>query len=377
MDFELSEEQVALAEAARGFFAHRWDHDHTRVALDRPPVTVPGDLWRELAELGWVGIAAAVDAGGSGGDVMTACVLAEEAGRALFPSALASVIAAAVALDRSGQGERQETLLPAVCDGAVRAVCAYEEPGGDWGPDAIRTGATVVADGWTLHGTKILVPDTEDSGRVLVAARAPDGLGLFDVPADAPGVTIEPMRRIDGGSIAQIGLDAVTVPADALLGGAAGSEATLRMVYDIWTVLGAADLLGVAQAALDLTAAYAKERVQFDRPIGSFQAVSHRLADVLVDVEVTRSLLYGACLAIDEEQADAPALVSAVKAAANDTAVRATEAAVQLHGGIGFTWELDVQLYLRRARAGAVTLGDTAHHLDRVFRLREAARGPA
>jgi alkylation response protein AidB-like acyl-CoA dehydrogenase len=370
MDFELSEEQVALREAARDYFGHRWSPAQVRAALDRPPVHLPDALWREVAQLGWVGITVPTECGGSGGDVMTAGVLAEEAGRALFPSTMVSVLTAAAALDRSGD-ESRRSLLTDVCEGTRRAVCAMEEPGGTWGPDAIAAHVAERTGSWLVHGTKILVPDADGANTFLVAAQTPAGPGLLEVPADARGVTCTPMLRIDAGSISEVVLDGVEVRPGALLGGA---ESTLRSTYDVATVLAAADLLGVAEAALEATTQYAKERVQFDRPIGSFQAVGHRLADVLVDVEITRSLLYGACLALDERQPDAPALVSAVKASANDAAIRATESAVQLHGGIGFTWELDVHLYLRRARAGAVTFGDTPHHLDRIFRLREQAR---
>jgi alkylation response protein AidB-like acyl-CoA dehydrogenase len=147
-------------------------------------------------------------------------------------------------------------------------------------------------------------------------------------------------------------------------------------VYDIWTVLLAASLLGDAEAALAQTNEYAKQRVQFGRPIGSFQAVSHRLADVLVAIEIGRSLCYAACLHLDESRADAHVFVSAAKAWMSETAVDAAEAALQLHGGVGYTWELDVHLHLRRARANAVSLGDAAWHRERIAR-HLAARYPS
>jgi alkylation response protein AidB-like acyl-CoA dehydrogenase len=156
------------------------------------------------------------------------------------------------------------------------------------------------------------------------------------------------------------------VEGNALLGGAARGEAVLREVYEIWTVLMAADLLGSAEASLELTRQYAIERVQFGKPIGSFQAVSHRLANELVDVEIGRSLLYGACLALDEKRDNAVALVSAAKAWLSDTAVSAAEAALQIHGGVGFTWEYDVHLHMRRSRCNAALLGDADYHRDRV-----------
>lgn len=368
MDFDLSPEQVALADSARSALAHRWSADEVRKALDHPPTTISDDLWNEMAELGWIGIAAPEEVGGSAGDVLTACVLAIEAGRALLPSSLASVIVAAIALDRSQDDGLRLSLLPAVLAGEKRVVCAIEEPGGTWGPDAVALVAAESGDDWLLDGVKILVPDTERADVLLVAARTPLGLGLVAVAASAPGVTITPMRHLDAQSIAEVRLENVRVPSGSLLGGTT-SESLLREIYDIWTVLGAADLLGVSEATLSMTTTYAAERVQFGRPIGSFQAVAHRLADVLVDTEIARSLLYGACLAIDEGRTNSAMLVSAAKAWASDAAVAATECALKLHGGLGFAWEVDVHLYLRRARAGAVTLGDADYHRDRIATL--------
>jgi len=365
MDFDLSPEQVALADAARAALAQRWSAGAARAALDQPPVAVPDDFWNEMAAMGWVGIAAPEEVGGSGGDVLTACVLAIEAGRALLPSSLASVIVASIALDRSNDALRL-SLLPAVFNGDERVACAIEEPGGTWGPDAVTLAAVESGDDWILDGVKILVPDTEGAGLLLVAARTPLGLGFVAVPARAPGVSIAPMRRLDAQSIAEVRLDEVRVPVGSLLGGPTAGESVLRDTYDIWTVLGAADLLGVSEAALSMATTYASERVQFGRPIGSFQAVAHRLADVFVDTEIARSLLYAACLAVDEGRSNSGMLVSAAKAWASDAAVAATEAALKLHGGLGFAWEVDVHLYLRRARAGAMTLGDADYHRDRI-----------
>ncbi len=369
MDFELSEEQVALQDATRDFISHRWDVEHTRRAIDQPPVVVPDELWTEMADLGWIGIAADEDVGGSGGDILTACVLAEESGRGLLPGVFISVLAAAIAVDRGGSEELRSELLPAVFAGERRIVCAVEEPGGSWGPDAVSMEAIAENGAWVLRGTKILVPDADGAELFLVAARTPDGLGFVAVPAATPGVTVNPMRRLDAQSISEVVFDDVVVSPPALVGGPEQAESTLRATYDIWTTLLTADLLGSAEAALEMAATYATERIQFGRAIGSFQAVSHRLADLLADVEISRSLLYAACLSLDEDQPDAAALVSAAKAFVSDTAVDVAEAALHVHGGIGFTWELNVHLHLRRARAGAVTLGDADFHRDRVAHL--------
>ena len=230
----------------------------------------------------------------------------------------------------------------------------------------MATQALPAGQGWRLTGSKILVPEANEADLLLVAARTPDGVGLVRVAADAEGVKINRMDRMDAQSCAEVVFEDAAVEGGALLAGPDRAEALLREVYDIWTVLVAADLLGSAEASLDLTRVYASERVQFDKPIGSFQAVSHRLADTLVDVEIGRSLLYGACLAIDQGRDNAPPLVSAAKAWLSDTAVAAAETALQIHGGVGFTWEYDVHLHMRRSRCNAASQGDADYHRDRV-----------
>jgi len=365
VDFNLSEEQEALQEMARDFLRERWPTDRTREALDKQPAVIDDEVWQEIVEMGWLGVAASEEAGGIGGDVMTAAVLAQEAGRGVLPGPFQSSLVAAIAIERSGDEELCRGLLPDLIEGKTRVTLAIEEPGGLYGPDAVAAEAVAGGDGWLLSGTKILVPDADGAMVLLVAARTPNGLGLVRVRADAKGVTINPMNRMDAQSCAEIIFENVKLEADALLGGARGEE-VLREVYEIWTALLAADLLGSAEASLELSTQYASDRVQFGKPIGAFQAVSHRLANNLVDVEIGRSLLYGACLALDEKRDNAVAMVSAAKAWLSDTAVTAAEAALQIHGGVGFTWEYDVHLHMRRARCNAALLGDADFHRDRV-----------
>jgi len=366
VDFDLSEEQEALQEMARDFLGERWPADRSREQLDKRPALIDDDVWSEIIEMGWLGVAASEEAGGIGGDVMTAAVLAQEAGRGVLPGPFQSSLVAAIALDRSGDPELSGELLPQLIGGKTRVTLAVEEPGGLYGPDAVVAEAVSGEGGWLLSGSKILVPDANEAAALLVAARTPEGLGLLHVPADAQGVTINRMHRMDAQSCAEVVLEDVKVGAEALLGGADRAEALLREVYEIWTVLMAADLLGSAEASLELTKQYAGERVQFGKPIGAFQAVSHRLSNTLVDLEIGRSLLYGACLALDEKRDNAAALVSAAKAWTSDAAVSAAETAMQIHGGVGFTWEYDVHLHMRRARCNAALLGDADHHRDRV-----------
>jgi acyl-CoA dehydrogenase len=366
VDFNLSEEQEALQAMARDFLRERWPTERTRDLLEKKLVVIDDAVWSEIVEMGWLGVAASEEAGGIGGDIMTAAVLAQEAGRGVLPGPFQSSLVAAIALERSGDEELLSKLLPDLMTGATRVTVAIQEPSGLYGPAALDTVAVEREGGWRLSGTKILVPDADCAEVFLVSARTPSGSGLLRIAADAPGVTRNPMHRMDSQSCAEVVLSDVRIGPDALLGGSARGEALLREVYDVWTVLLAADLLGSAEASLELTQQYAIERVQFGRPIGTFQAVSHRLADDLVAAEIGRSLLYGACLALDEERENAGALVSAAKAWLSDTAVAAAETALQIHGGVGFSWEYDVHLHVRRARCNAALLGDADFHRDRV-----------
>ena len=206
MDFSLSPEQGSLRDAARGWIAARWSPERMRQALDRPPAEIPEGLWREVAAMGWVGIAVAEDCGGSGAGTVTAAVLAEEAGRGLLPGPLLSALAAAAVVERGGAAAPRKALLPALCAGGCRVTVAVEEPGATWGRDpvGVRARRDADGDGWILDGTKILVPDAEAADTVLVSVATAEGAGVFAVPAHAPGVAVTPMRRLDAQSIAEV-----------------------------------------------------------------------------------------------------------------------------------------------------------------------------
>jgi alkylation response protein AidB-like acyl-CoA dehydrogenase len=356
VDFELGPDHRALSDAARAYLARRWGVDRMLAALDAPPATIDEDVWTEVGSMQWPGIAVPEELGGSGGDLVGAAVLCEEAGRALFPGPLQSAIAAAAVLVRSSDELLPKRVLPDVCAGRTRMTIALDELARAW-----EDVATKAVDGPVVSGTKLAVPDATGAELLLVAAED----GLLVVAAAADGVTITQMTRFDAQSIAEVRLD------DVLAEGIAGDARLVRYAHDVRSALVAADLLGTADAVLERTTAYAKERKQFGRPIGSFQAVGHRLADMLMRVEVARGLVWGACLALDERRPDASALVSAAKAWASDTAVTVTEDAVQLHGGIGYTWELGLHLWVRRASANAATAGTAQEHRDRIARLLE------
>ncbi|AMN47567.1 hypothetical protein ACG33_10750 [Steroidobacter denitrificans] len=367
MNFELSDDLVALRDVAREFLSERWTTEAARKALDGPAAVVPEALWAQMADMGWFGAACGEASGGSGLGMTAAALLAMEAGRALLPSALMSTLAGAIAIDRSGQGKLKGEVLPAIIAGTIPVTLAFEEQNGTWGPD----GGALVADAaqgeLSVSGTKILVPDAGTARLYLSSVSVAGRSMLLAVPAGLPGLTSAAMARIDGQDLGELCFDQVVVATDQMLGAYEDGSA-VREAYAVWTVLVAADLLGCAEAAMDMTVEYCKQRMQFGRPIGAFQAVSHRLADVQVSIEIGRSLLYAACLSLDEQRSDACALVSAAKAFINEAAIESCEAAMQLHGGIGYTWELDVHLYLRRVRSNAVTAGDASYHREVVVR---------
>ncbi|MBT4493361.1 MAG: acyl-CoA/acyl-ACP dehydrogenase [Gammaproteobacteria bacterium] len=365
MDFQLSDDQLAIQDAVAKFFQEEWNSDIRRDALDDGPVKISDEIWQQIVEMGWIGIAVSEEHGGSGLELLTAAMLAEEGGQVLFPSKLCTAFTTAFALDQCQSGDTA-ALLTDHMTGQQFVSLAVDEANGTFGPENNATAATLAGDGGTISGEKILVPDAECADCFLVAVRLNDSGALVKVAADAPGLTITAMQRIDGQSISSLQLADVPFSSDDILGGTDDADQVLLRTYEFWTTLISADLLGVTTKALEMTNEYAKVRQQFNKPIGSFQAVSHRLADVKVAEEVGRSLLYGACLALQENPDQCFPQVSAAKAWLSDAAAEATEAALQLHGGIGYTWELDVHLLLRQARSHAVYLGDAAYHRKRI-----------
>ena len=365
MDFQLNADQLAIRDTVSKWLQEEWDTSERQRALDAGPASISNELWQQIIDMGWIGISISEEHGGSGLDLLTSAMLAEEAAQVLLPSRLCTALSSAYALDQC-QTETMLSLLASHMSGQQFVSLAVDEANGDYGPQNNTTTAHLSDRAGVISGRKILVPDYECADYYLVAVRLSGTGALVKVPADSPGLTITAMQRIDGQSVAELQLTEVPFTVADVLGGLDGSEKVLTRTYEFWTTLISADLLGVMTRALEVTNAYAKERRQFDKPIGSFQAVSHRLADVKVEEEVGRSLLYGACLALQEHPDEAAPQVSAAKAWLSDAAVRATDAALQLHGGIGYTWELDIHLYVRQARSNAVFLGDAAYHRTRI-----------
>lgn len=364
-DFGFSEEAALLKESARKFFADRFPVAtlHTMVASDHRPERMTEahwdrELWQEMVDLGWTMLAVPEAAGGVGMPAVAVAGLAEELGRAAFPSPLLGTINATYVLAACGSGGEQPL---ADIAGGSSASLAVTNSQGSW-----AAGDTdVVCSGGSLTGTAWFVQDARKADRLLVSAQSAGGVALFWVAADAPGVTIEPDAIVDlTRDQAHVRFDKVEAQQVSANGLAALEEA----MPAIWTVL-AADIVGAAEWQLQTTVEYVGTRQQFDHPLGFFQAVKHPLVNVMIQIDETKSLVYNAACAIDTEPGRARQYAHMAKASASETAAFASGRSVQCHGGIGFTWECHVHLYFKRQKHSQMLWGDAAWHRARLAEI--------
>ena len=368
----LTDEQQMLREAAAGWVRERAPVSALRsLRTEHAGLGHDPALYREMAEMGWAGIAVPEADGGYGFGLTGAGVVAQQLGRNLVGSPLiGSSVVAAGALVLGGSSDQKAQWLPGIVAGETVAALALDE-----GPrhDPAATALTARADGqsWVLDGIKRPVFDGPAAQLLVVAARVAGmpgdeaGLALFLCPADAPGLTLAPLQQIDSRGAAVVTFDAVRLPAQALLGEAGAGGALLARVLDRGRAVLAAEMLGSAEAAFETVIEYLKTRVQFDVPIGSFQALQHRAAGLLGQIELTCSAVLAALQAIDADDPDAARLASLAKALAGQTLRKVAQEMVQLHGGIGMTDEHDAGLYLKRAQVADMTWGNEAFHRQR------------
>jgi alkylation response protein AidB-like acyl-CoA dehydrogenase len=376
MQFSLTEEQRLIRDTARSFFAERVPNTAVRAALATEAGYDAG-LWSQVTqEMGWGAVALPEAEGGAGlGQVELALVMMEM-GRCLFPSPfLPSIGLALPALLHAGTAAQRQRWLPGIADGTTIATLAHS--GGARRPqgDGIEVTLSPQGGGWRLDGIARLVPFAHVAGLILVAARGPGaGTSLLVVPAGTPGLTVERHATLDlTRPLCTVRLDGVTVAGEQLLGEPGGAAPALALALDLGRVALAAEQAGAAEAVLDQTVAYTKTRVQFGRPVGSFQALKHRMADMMVEVETAKTAaLYAACTA-DENPAGLVEAAAIAKAYCSDAFLNSAGNAIQLHGGVGFTWDIDAHLYFRRARATATMLGDADQHRERIAQMLEGA----
>jgi len=360
MYFDLTDEQQAIKSTAHDFLASRFKSERLReISASDDGFDESG--WKEMAELGWAGLALPEEWGGQGLGIVDLAVLFEEMGYVCAPSPLLSNTIAGLAIAAGGSDEQKERWLAPLAAGDLRGTPALIDAGGPAEPMKFAMKAAADGDGVVLSGVKTLVMDAASADFFLVATA--DG-ARHVVEKGAEGVTVTPEDSIDlTRRLSSVRLENVRVAAENTLPGA---PEDYRPVFRRACVALAAESTGVAQRALDMSVEYAKDRQQFGRPIGAYQAVSHRCAQMLLETENSRSAVYGAAWAADAEPESLPLASSMAKAYASDAGWRVPDAAIQVHGGIGFTWEHDLHFFLKRGRANAASLGDAKWHRERV-----------
>jgi alkylation response protein AidB-like acyl-CoA dehydrogenase len=375
MNFGFNEEQELLRNTARKFFENECGSDTVRRLMETPE-GISAELWKKLAEQGWLGLIYPEQYDGTGLGLVDLVVLMEEMGRAVAPGPyFSTVLLGGLAILEAGGDAQKKEWLPRIAAGDKRVALAWMEPSAQLGPPGVTLTAVKRGETYTLSGTKLFVHDAHTADALVVAARTrpgagADGVSLFLLPKGTKGLEVTLLPTMDQTrKLCEVACSDVTVGADALLGAAGAGWAPLSRVLDRATVALCAEMCGGAQKVLDMTVEYAKIRQAFGRPIGSYQGVKHRAADMLVDVENSKSITYYAAWALDENSPEAPLAVSMAKAYVSDAYRRVAAGGIQLHGGIGFTWEHDLHLYFKRAKGSEFTFGDATHHRERVAQL--------
>ena len=368
LDLGLNEFQQMLRNSSREFLEAECPVSYVR-DMEQDERGYSPEFWSSMAEMGWLGLAFPADFGGEGLGFVELSILLEEMGGALLPGPyFSTVVMAGVALAEAGTEEQKNEYLARIARGQLIATMALTEPSGLWEPRGIEANARRTDGGYVINGTKLYVPNAHVSDYVIVAARTGDGetdVSLFIVPSNADGLKQSLLTTIASDRQSELTFDDVTVDETALLGEFNGGWDTVATVLK-WGAAGkCAEMLGGAQRVLDMTVRYAKERMQFGRAIGSFQAVQHHVADMAADVDGCRYITYQAAWTL-AQGLPADREVSMAKAWVSEAYQRVCALAHQSHGAVGFTKEYDLQLYSRRAKAAELMFGDADIHLESV-----------
>ncbi len=378
MPLVLTEEQSMLRDSARGFINEKAPIAHLRKMRDERDTTgFSRDLWKNFAEMGFAGLLVPEDFGGSGLGTVEAGIVLEEIGRNLMPSPfLSTAVLAVSALTRGGSAEQQAAYLPKIADGSLIATLAVDE-GAKHKPHNIAMQAVRAGNGFKLNGAKALVLDGHVADLLIVAARTSGiagergGLTLFLVDPKAKGVSIERTVMVDAHNAARINFDNVEVSADAVLGEVDQGGELLDAVLNIGRGAVASEMVGLSEEVFNRTVTYLKERKQFGKLIGEFQALQHRAAQLYIDIEISRAATLKALQTLDQDAAKADHAVSVAKAHAGTTATRAAQEGVQMHGGMGMTDQFDIGLFMKRARVCQELFGDNNYHAERLAEARQ------
>jgi alkylation response protein AidB-like acyl-CoA dehydrogenase len=373
--FTLNEDQSQLKDAAKRFIQEQAPTTRLRKVRDEGKDGFDADLWKQMVEMGWTGILAPEEFGGSGLGYLGMGVVLEETGRTLAPSPLlSSALTGASALMLGGSTAQKQALLPKVVDGTAILALAVDETA-HHNPLKTALKAEKSGAGYKLTGKKTYVSEGHLATHLIVAARTSGkpgddkGITLFCIPANANGVKRTTLKTMDSRGAADIEFAGVEAGADSVLGAVDGGASLLDGILDRARIGLAAEMLGQASQAFEITNDYLKTRVQFGQPIGAFQALQHRAAKMFTELELTRSCVIAALDALDENRNDVAELASVAKARASDTLHLVSSEMVQMHGGIGMTDAHDAGLYLKRARVAEGLYGGAAFHRDRFATL--------
>jgi pimeloyl-CoA dehydrogenase small subunit len=382
MNFELSDEQTLLAETIKRFVATHYNFD-ARAKILASPAGHSEDVWAAIAEMGLLGLPFAEAHGGFGGTTVDVMLVMEAIGEGLLVEPyLATVGLGGRFVARAGTKEQQDRILPALIQGKHAMAFAHVEPGARYDLRQVGLKATRAGDGFTLDGDKRMVLHGGQADTLVVSARTAGGptdaagITLFLVPRATPGVTVKEVRTLDNLRAADIRLAGVRVGADAVLGREDEGYPVIEEVVDYATALLCAEAVGAIRYANDATLEYLKTRRQFGVPIGSFQALQHRMVEMMISYEQARSMACLACVKVDTaEAAERRRVISAAKIKIADACRHVSQEAVQLHGGMGMTEELKISHTFRRLTMLAQTFGDAEHHLERFAGTEVAGRG--
>ena len=363
MNFAFSEEQEELRSIVKGFLNDKSDEATVRELMDTE-AGYDTAVWTQMAEqMGLQALVIPEEFGGQGFGFVELVVVLEEMGRRLLCAPyFSTVVLAGMTLIHSGDDAAKAEYLPGIADGSTIATLAYTEPNGRWDADAVTMTATGSGDSWTLDGEKLYVLDGHVANLIITAAKTPAGISLFAVDGDAAGLTRTALSTMDQ-TRKQARLEYSGVPAK-LIGTDGGGWDVLSTVLDLAAVALAAEQVGGGQEVLEMAVQYAKDRVQFGRPIGSFQAIKHKCADMLLEVESAKSAAYYAGWCASELNDELPSVASLAKAYCSEAYFHAAAENIQIHGGIGFTWEHPAHLYFKRAKSSELLFGDPTYHRE-------------
>jgi alkylation response protein AidB-like acyl-CoA dehydrogenase len=371
MDISLSEEQELLQGSARDFLQQECPIRLVR-AMEDDAQGYDLPLWKQMGDLGWLGLVLPEEYGGTGGTMMDLVVLLEEFGRALVPGPfIPTVIQVGLPIVWAGSDQQKRDYLPKLIQGELIGTMAWHEPSATSAPWGIEAMATAQGEGYVLNGTKLYVPYAHVADYLLTVARTggggtpADGITLFLVDAKSPGVTITKLRTIADDHQCEVVLKDVRVPHRQVLGEVGKGWPLVERIRGYGAVAKCAEMVGIAQQAFEISLNYAKTRVQFGRPIGSFQVIKHKLANMVIDVDGSRYVTYRAAWLLSEGL-PAGQEIAVAKAWTNEACRRVVREAQQVHGGIGYTKEYDLQLYTRRAKAAEIVFDGSDTHREAV-----------